>query len=374
MKLLQISNYYPPHIGGIEQVACDVATALKGSVEQKVLCFHHEKGDVAETVDGVPVVRAGTFAKVASQSLSLSFGKLLKRTFREFRPDVVIFHCPNPFEAYYLKKQLKKYPACKLVVWWHLDITKQKVLGKFFTRQSRWLLHRAVKVVATSPNYIEGSAQLKSVREKCVVIPCCANEARISVDDEIRTRAEELRREYAGKTLLFAVGRHVPYKGMEYLVRASRLLDDKYAVCIGGSGPLTPELKQLAEGDAKVRFLGRVSDLDLKAYLCACDIFCFPSVTKNEAFGIALAEAMSFAKPAVTFTIEGSGVNYVSLDKITGIECPNGDVEAYAAAIRTLAEDEELRRRYGIAARERVQALFTQEKFAEHVHRLLAEI
>ena len=374
MKLLQISNYYPPHIGGIEQVACDVATGLKGEVEQRVLCFHHEKGDVFETVGGVPIIRAGTFAKVASQSLSLSFGKLLKKTFREFRPDVVIFHCPNPFEAYYLKKQLKKYPACKLVVWWHLDITKQKVLGKFFTRQSRWLLYRAVKVVATSPNYIEGSAQLKSVREKCVVIPCCANEARISVDDAVRVRAEELRREYAGKTLLFAVGRHVPYKGMEYLVRASRLLDDKYAVCIGGSGPLTPELKQLAEGDAKVHFLGRVSDLDLKAYLCACDIFCFPSVTKNEAFGIALAEAMSFAKPAVTFTIEGSGVNYVSLDKVTGIECPNGDVEAYAAAIRTLAEDKELRRRCGIAAHERVQALFTQEKFAEHVHRLLAEI
>ena len=374
MKLLQISNYYPPHIGGIEQTTCDIATCLNGEIEQRVLCFHHEKGDVFETVDGVPIIRAGTFAKVASQSLSRSFGKLLKRTFREFRPDVVIFHCPNPLEAYYLKKQLKKCPTCKLVVWWHLDITKQRVLGKFFTRQSRWLLHRAVRVVATSPNYIKGSAQLQSVREKCVVIPSCANEVRISVDDAVRVRAEELRREYAGKTLLFAVGRHVPYKGMEFLVRAGKLLDDRYAVCIGGSGPLTPELKRLAEGDAKVHFLGRVSDLDLKAYLCACDIFCFPSVTKNEAFGLALAEAMSFAKPAVTFTIEGSGVNYVSLDKVTGIECPNGDVEAYAAAIRTLAEDEELRRRYGIAARERVQALFTQEKFAEHVHRLLAEI
>lgn len=49
-------------------------------------------------------------------------------------------------------------------------------------------------------------------------------------------------------------------------------------------------------------------------------MFAFPSVTKNEAFGVALAEAMYCYTPAVTFTIEGSGVNWVNLNGITGIE------------------------------------------------------
>ena len=107
MKVLQISNYFPPHIGGIEQVASDVCSALEGTCEQKVFCFNHEKGDAEDTVDGVQVVRAGCFAKVASQSLSFSYGRLLKKTFLRFAPDVVVFHYPNPFGAHYLRKLLK---------------------------------------------------------------------------------------------------------------------------------------------------------------------------------------------------------------------------------------------------------------------------
>ena len=78
MKILQISNYFYPHIGGIEQVARDCLNSFGEEVEQKVFCFQHEKGDAVDRVDGVEVIRAGCFAKVASQSMSISYGKLLK--------------------------------------------------------------------------------------------------------------------------------------------------------------------------------------------------------------------------------------------------------------------------------------------------------
>ena len=137
---------------------------------------------------------------------------------------------------------------------------------------------------------------------------------------------------------------------------------------------MTEELKKQAAGDSKIDFTGRLSDGELKAYLLAADIFCFPSVTKNEAFGLALAEAMYYGLPAITFTVEGSGVNFVSLDGVTGIEVKNGDDAAFAAAIKTLGENETLRREYGENARERAVKLFSKDVFCKNVKNLLSDL
>ena len=155
------------------------------------------------------------------------------------------------------------------------------------------------------------------------------------------------------------------------MIKASKCLDDNFVVFIGGEGPLTDSLKSLAKNDDKIIFLGEIKEDELKAYLLACDIFCFPSITKNEAFGIALAEAMSFGKPAVTFTIEGSGVNYVSLDGVTGIEVENRNAIKYAEAIVKLSNDKDLRERYGQAARERVIKNFTTETLKNNLTTVL---
>ena len=384
MKILQISNYLYPHIGGIEQVARDIAASLhdREDTEQMIICFNEDAQDgeyicrrgesVTDEVDGVKVVRCGCIAKAASQSISLSYPSGLKRTLAEFAPDIVIFHYPNPYVASFLLPMLKK--ETKLIVYWHLDITKQKYLGKLFHFQTRRLCRRAHRIVATSPNYIDGSPYLSRFRDKCTVIPNCISDGRLATTPAIEEKAEKIRRRFAGKTIVFAVGRHVEYKGMKYLVRAAKRLGDDFAVLIGGKGPLTGELFRERAGDKKVRMLGRIDDETLAACLLACDIFAFPSVTKNEAFVIALAEGMYFGKPAVTFTIKGSGVNYVSLDGVTGIECPNADPEACAEALKRLAYDEELRGRYGAAARQRVRDNFMFDGFRDRINKLITEV
>lgn len=371
-RVLQINNYMYPHIGGIEQTTRDILNSIKEEYEQRVICFNHEKGTVTNQVDGVDITRVNCQAKVASQSIALSYGKVLKKVMKEFQPDIVIFHYPNPFVAHFLMKHLKN-KKFKLIMWWHLDIVKQKILGKLFNGQTKKLIKYADRIVATSPNYIEGSKWLSSNKDKCVVIPSCINEERLKYDDTHIQMAKEIKEKYKGKTICFSFGRHVEYKGMTYLVKASKLLSDDYQVLIGGKGPLTDSLIKEAKDDNKVEFLGRISDDELKAYFLACDIFCFPSITKNEAFGVGLAEAMYYAKPVITFNIPGSGVNYVSIKDETGLEVDNCNVEQYAEAIKQLSASDELKNKFSQNAKKRVDDLLLFSKFKEHVKSLLKE-
>lgn len=376
MKVLQIPNYIYPHIGGIEQTARDILNALSAdkNIIQRVICFNDgDSRDVTDEVDGVKVTRCGTVAKVFSQSISFSYGRLLKREIEEFRPDVIIFHYPNPLVAHSLLKILRKY-SCKLVLWWHLDITKQKTLGKLFNGQSHRLLKRAEKVISTSPNYVSGSKFLAEYADKCVIIPSCINEGRLGPTAASEAERADICRENEGKTVLFAMGRHVAHKGFDYIVDASQSLGENFKIYVAGEGELTQKLKERAAGDDKIVFLGKISDDSLKAYMSACDIFLFPSLTKNEAFGLALAEAMYFGKPAVTFTIEGSGVNYVSLNSVTGIEVENGNLSAFTEAISKLAADVGLREKYGKAAKARVCENFLFNTFSRRVLSLIGEL
>lgn len=371
-KILHISKYYYPFKGGTEQIAQECVNAFRNDCVQKVICFNHEKGDTSEIIDGIDVIRCGCFAKIRSQSLSLSYGRKLKELINSFAPDIIIFHYPNPFVASLLFHCLPD--TSKLIVYWHLDIVKQKLLRKLFDGQNRRIIKRSDKIIATSPNYVEGSQWLSAAKDKCVIVPNCINESRLQLTEKSIALTEQIKEANKNKTICLAVGRHTEYKGFKYLIRASRLLDDSFEIFITGEGEMTKELKKEAYGDSKIHFLGMVSDDELKAYLSAMDIYCFPSITKNEAFGLALAEGMYFGKPAVTFNIPGSGVNYVCLKDENGIEVENRNVNEYAKAIQTLAADKNMREIYGAAGKKRVIDKFLDSHFKNNIRKELENI
>lgn len=82
---------------------------------------------------------------------------------------------------------------------------------------------------------------------------------------------------------------------------------------------------------------------------------------------------MYFGKSAVTFTIPGNGVIYVNIDGVTGIECPNRDVKAFAEALMRLKNDSELLDKIS-SARQRVLNKFLYTTFKNSIINLIERL
>ena len=77
---------------------------------------------------------------------------------------------------------------------------------------------------------------------------------------------------------------------------------------------------------------------------------------------------MYFELPAVTYHIPGSGVNYVSVNNVTGIEIENRNYIAYAEAIEKLGNDPELRKKFGSNGKKRVESHFLFSQFRKNIN------
>lgn len=361
-KVLQISNYYTPHIGGIEQTCQYLSEGIADEYEVKVICFSENKETKHQVTNGIEITKPGVFLDVARQGLSLSYYGILRKMIKQWKPDIIHFHYPNPFVTALLLPLVPK--ETKLYIQWHLDITKQKKIYPFIKPLETKLLKRADMIAATSPNYRDSSKPLIPFLEKTTVLQSAIDTSKLNLlagDDE---KVESIKKDAQGKKIVFFVGRHVPHKGISDLIEAEKLIKNDCMIYVGGSGPITEKLKADTMS-SRVKFLGRLSEDDMRCYYYAADVFAFPSYTKAEGFGLTLAEAMYCRSTPVTYTIEGSGVNWVSLNGKTGLEVPNRDVKAYAEAVDRLLGDDDLRKKYAKAAHERVLEFFTVEKEIE---------
>ena len=328
MRILHISKYYYPYVGGVENVCKYIADNSEGH-EVAVVCFNDGHLNNVGEVDGIKVYRVGAFVTIARQAISLTYFMVLRKVIKRFRPDII--H-------------------------WHMDIIKQRKIYRFIKPIEERLLKRADMVVVTSPQYRDGSVPLQPFKEKVRVVPNGIGTS--SLKKPLKAEIDAVKGKYGGKKIVFFVGRHILYKGLTFLIEAEKYTKSDCVFVIAGDGPLSKQLMASCQSE-RVFFVGRLSDELLTRYYYATSVFVFPSITKNEAFGMALAEAMYCYTPAVTFTISGSGVNWVNLNEVTGIEAPNGDVRAFAEAIDRLLVDENLAKRYGEAAHQRVAENFT---------------
>jgi glycosyltransferase involved in cell wall biosynthesis len=166
-------------------------------------------------------------------------------------------------------------------------------------------------------------------------------------------------------TRLAAVGRLIPIKGFDVLLRAFARARDEVpdlTLEIAGAGRLDAELRAVApEG---VTFLGRISPISDVYERNA--IVVVPSL--GEGFGMVALEAAERGRAAIVSDV--GGLPEIVADGETGVVVPPGDPAALARAIVSLVRDPELVRACGAAARRRALDQFSAEAAVDGVERV----
>ncbi len=365
MRVVQVGKYFYPYSGGIESHLYVIGNELKHKVDLDFIVSNKEARTVRDVVNGVSVTRCASFGHFAS--VEASPGMALELSARNY--DVLHLHMHNPAGvAGYLAS--KKPPRHRLVITYHSDVARQQRLLVLYAPLVERVLARADVLIATSPNLLEHSETLRPHRAKTRIVPYGIDLAQFSPNEAREAEARAIRARYGEGPLLLGIGRLIYYKGYEFAIRALPRLRTARLLLIG-EGPLRKPLEKLASelGVAdRVVFLGPILNEHVTPYYLASDVYVFPSIAVSEAFGIVQIEAMACGLPVVNTNIP-SGVPFVSRDGESGFTVPPNDPDALAAAVERLLADQELRRRFGAAGRERAHAEFSKDVLAR---RLLA--
>ena len=134
-----------------------------------------------------------------------------------------------------------------------------------------------------------------------------------------------------------------------------------------GSEAHAEVLRQSAR-DLPVRFVGEVTDVP--SFLATLDIF----VMISEPAGCpnASLEAMSAGLPVIA--TDHGGASEQVVDQVTGRLVAREDITGLAQAMKELAHDDNRRRQWGAAGRQRVDAEFSLARMADNYERLCVEL
>ena len=165
------------------------------------------------------------------------------------------------------------------------------------------------------------------------------------------------RREAGGKLRLIAAAMMRPGdKLASYRILGDallHLLDLDWSLEVAGEGAARDEvMAALAALGDRVIWAGALGPQAMVRHLAHADLCVWPAV--NEAFGMALLEAQASGLPVVAGA--SGGVAGVVTPERTGLLVAPGNAASFAAAVRRLLVDHDLRRRFGEAARHQVLA------------------
>jgi len=339
-------------ITGVQRYAREVTRAL-GDIAPGSdirLLAPRSVGDSFPEPAKIPIERVGRFSGHLWEQLELPFysrggillnlcnpAPLFRHDQVSLMHDVIVFAVPDSTSFIFRA--------------WHRTIFKNvSARARFIVTDSEFSRGEIIKYLGTSPDKIR------------VIYAGCDHMQRMRRDDSVLERHG-----LGGRPFLFAVSSLNPNKNFSSVIRAMEKIGrpDFDLVIAGGVNPAVFS-QDRADFPPHVKYLGYVSDAELKSLYSAASCFIYPSF--YEGFGLPPLEAMTSGAPVIASQVAslpevcGEAARYVN---------PNS-VDDIANAIREVMGSPALRERLKSAGADRSRK-FTWESTARLLHEVCLE-
>ncbi|MFW5898486.1 MAG: glycosyltransferase family 4 protein [Candidatus Saliniplasma sp.] len=373
MKIVQLSPYFYPHLGGVESHVLELSKHLqKRGHEILVITTQLEGTESRSVVEGVTVKRIEPISIMFSTPIVPS----VKNILRDMYYDILHSHLPPPLMTFFGLWGIRNRDIPSVLTY-HCDLEIPHPFGPLLVNLyertlGTYSVSKADKIITTTATY--GATSRAVWYRDADIIPNAVDPERFHPRNSGKKVRERHEIDPDHKVVMY-VGRLVYHKGLEYLVRSAKYLDDDTRHLIVGTGDFKPELERIVKDEGleeKVIFAGRVSNEDLPYYYGATDVFVLPSVSRLEAFGIVTLEAMASEVPVVVSDIPG--VREVITEGRNGLVAEPMNPQDIAGKIRLILENPEVAKRMGKKGRERVLENFTWDIVAENIEKVYEEL
>jgi D-inositol-3-phosphate glycosyltransferase len=369
-RILLVSHYYPPHVGGIEIVAYNEATRLAQAGNQVTVVTSKVHGDTPSGLyEGVTVVRVPAFNGLEAKAIPFPIfsPSLFFRLWREVRKaDVVHIH-----DVFYISSWSAAFVSWLFhrptVVTQHVALVSHP--GKLttmieklvFLTTGKWTLRKCGAVITINGRVKRFLIDLGISERKMV-------EVSNGVDTELFHRPTKEEKGSAQKLfglparafIVLFIGRFVPKKGFDLMLTASQ--DNYLTIFAGGETDLSPTSNQ--------RFLGRVNQLQLAQLYQAADLFVLPS--DSEGFPLTAQEAMASGVPVILKYDRGYARYKLTAEEVIFLKHPT--VKTLRQAIVDLQHDLARRKAMAKQALRYVEAHFTWERHITNLDIVYTEV
>lgn len=363
MKILQVSPFYHPHIGGIEKHVWELSNKLvKAGHKVTVYTSNVPKSEKHEINNGVEIYRFKSFFSLLNNHFVPGyFFKLIgDNSF-----DVIHMHGALHFSSN-ITAFSKIFKRCPIVLTTHgatINYQERKGVTEilYYKTIGKWTLNSADRIITPSLKEVDLLESLGTNRDKIVVIPHGVNLSQINLTRD----TEKFKNLYRvnDKNIILFVGGLIPRKGINYLIDAVKYVkSDSVLLIVGGELQGHPDVKKALEQQVKelglekrVLFLGKVTEQELEHAYLAADLFVLPSL--SEVFGLVILEAMSYGKCVIASNVLGPSV--IIQNNKNGILFEAGNSLELAKKIDYLLVNEGFRKKIGAAARKEIEKKYT---------------